>query len=390
MRRRFFVFAPVAILACTIAASIGAGVAPASAASGGDQSSQHLNGRRLFEDETFGGNGRTCRTCHSRDTGTVSPADAQARFSHDPLDPLFAGDGSDDGAGNGVTRMTTDATILMQIPLAPNVSLLDDPLARTVTLRRGIPTTLNTPALDPVLMYDGRQPDLASQALGAILDHAQASRVPSAQELAEIAAFQQTPTFFSSPELRTFARTGEAPDLPPGRTAAEQRGRRFFEDLPFTGDTKPGLCAMCHSGPMLNETNEFIPVPPLARGGRFQNVLVSELNAAGNPVIDFVFHNPDGTSIVFSSPDPGRALITGDATEDIFQSPNAFKIPTLRGVAHTAPYFHDNSAKTLEDLLRHYAVFFSIITDPAFDGNPPVILTEEDQADIIAFLKLLK
>ena len=90
---------------------------------------------------------------------------------------------------------------------------------------------------------------------------------------------------------------------------------------------------MCHSGPMLNETNEFIPVPPLPRGGRFQSVFVSELNTAGNPVIDFVFHNPDGTSVVFSTPRSGRALITGDATEDIFQSPNAFKIPTLWGAA---------------------------------------------------------
>ena len=32
-----------------------------------------LEGRRLFERETFGGNGRTCETCHSQDTGTVSP-----------------------------------------------------------------------------------------------------------------------------------------------------------------------------------------------------------------------------------------------------------------------------------------------------------------------------
>jgi cytochrome c peroxidase len=82
-------------------------------------------------------------------------------------------------------------------------------------------------------------------------------------------------------------------------------------------------------------------------------------------------------------------LITGDGS-DAFQSLNAFKIPTLWGVNKTAPYFHDNSAKTLEDVLRHYALFFAIVTDPAFDGDPPVILTEQDQADIIAFLKLLQ
>jgi hypothetical protein len=44
--------------------------------------------------------------------------------------------------------------------------------ARFVVVPRGIPTTLNTPALHPVLMLDGRQPTLTSQATGAIHDHA--------------------------------------------------------------------------------------------------------------------------------------------------------------------------------------------------------------------------
>jgi cytochrome c peroxidase len=346
-------------------------------------------GRRLFERETFGGNGRTCLTCHSRETGTVSPADARKRFVRHPADPLFRADGSDDGMGNGATRMVSHATILMNIPLAPNVRLAHDPAARTVTVRRGIPTTLNTPALDPVLMYDGRQPDLEAQALGAITDHAEATRMPFTAELQALASFQQTPSFFSSARLLRFARTGRAPSLPEGRTPSERRGRRFFEDAPFTGESKPGICAICHSGPMLNETNQFIPVPPFGRGGRFQSVFVSELNAAGNPVLDFLFENPDGSTTPVSSPDPGRALITGDAS-DVFQSLNAFKIPTLWGVNRTAPYFHDNSAKTLEDLMKHYVTFFAIATDPSFDGNPAVILTERDQEDIIAFLKRLR
>lgn len=59
-------------------------------------------------------------------------------------------------------------------------------------------------------------------------------------------------------------------------------------------------------------------------------------------------------------------------------------------MSRTAPYFHDNSAKTLEDVLRHYAQFFAIVTDPSTNGDPPLILTEQDQADIIAFLKLLR
>ena len=96
---------------------------------GPHDSGHAAKGRRLFERETFGGNGRTCLTCHSRETGTVSPEDALERFDDDPDDPLFLHDGSDDGAGSGVTRILTDATILVQIPLPANVSLADDPEA---------------------------------------------------------------------------------------------------------------------------------------------------------------------------------------------------------------------------------------------------------------------
>src|SRR5215468_5713865 len=114
-----------------------------------------MDGKRLFERETFDGNGRTCLTCHSADTGTVSPADAQRRFAANPADPLFLHDGSDDGAGHGAARMLQDATVRVEIALPQNVSLADDSEARSVVVARGIPTTLNTPAIDPVLMFDG-------------------------------------------------------------------------------------------------------------------------------------------------------------------------------------------------------------------------------------------
>jgi cytochrome c peroxidase len=99
----------------------------------GEEAESHVSrqrsGRHLFARETFGGNGRTCLTCHSRETGTVSPQDAQARFAANPHDPLFLHDGSDDGNGNGVTRMLSEATVLMTIPLPPNVHLKADIVA---------------------------------------------------------------------------------------------------------------------------------------------------------------------------------------------------------------------------------------------------------------------
>lgn len=349
-----------------------------------------LFGKRLFERETFGGNGRTCLTCHSPETGTVSPEDAQKRFAMNPHDPLFVHDGSDDGQGNGVTRMLTDATVLVNVPLHPNVRLADDPNARSVTLRRGIPSTLDTPALDPVLMLDGRDPNLEAQALGAIRAHAQNTEEPSERQLRLIAEFQQTARFFSSRELRRFARGGSAPELPEGYTESEKRGRLFFEDVPLTSPSqKAGSCAVCHSGPMLNQTNKFFPFP-LPPGTRFQSILVSEFNAAKNPVREFIFTNPDGSETIVKSPDPGRALITGNAQSPFFDSVNAFKIPSLWGTSRTAPYFHDNSAKTLEDVVKHYADFFALISTPPGGGNPALILTEQDKADIVAYLKLLR
>jgi cytochrome c peroxidase len=350
---------------------------------------QVLEGKRLFERETFGGNGRTCQTCHSPSTGTLAAGDVLERYTKDPLDPLFLHDGSDDGNGNGVTRILSDATVLVTIPLPANVTLADDPSARTVTLRRGIASTINTPALDPVLMLDGRQPTLEDQAAGAIRDHAQGV-VPSAADLHSIAEFQKTAAFFSSPAVRQHALRGATLALPAGRTDSEKRGRRFFEDAPpdLSQGLKPGLCSHCHSGPLLNTTNEFaqffIPSPaPIPPGQRFLSVGVSEFNTAVNPVREFVFNAGTPQEAHLFSPDPGRALITGVIDDPTLEHVNAFKISPLRGIRHTAPYFHDNSAKTLEDVAAHYARFFNVASGGL------IVLTPEDERDIVAYMKLL-
>lgn len=78
------------------------------------------------------------------------------------------------------------------------------------------------------------------------------------------------------------------------------------------------------------------------------------------------------------STDPGRALITGHL-DDL----DAFKISQLRGIRRTAPYFHDNSAKTLEDVARHYTQVFAAVTGGA------LVLRPQDEADMVAFMKLL-
>ena len=366
----------------------------------GNSVGNRMDGTRLFERETFGGNGRTCVTCHSLQTGTVSPQDAFRRFQADPGDPLFAHDGSDDGQGHGVTRMLRDATVLISIPLPANIQIAGNSAATSVVLRRGIPTTLNTPALpipepfnpfDNVFMLDGRQRTLELQAAGAIHDHAVATVAPSSKDLERIKEFQLTDDFFSSSELRNFARGGPAPGLPEDRTAQEKRGRFFFEDVVDFVDFNHGLCGACHSGPLLNETNfffELLTLGAVPKGSRFQDVLVSELNEGNNPTFRFTVNaGQPGAFTTDPTPDPGRALITGNPVDL-----NSFKIPGLRGLTKTAPYFHDNSAKTLDDVVKHYKTFFEIVTDPdgPFGPAPPAVsLSQEDMDAIVAFMKLL-
>ena len=100
----------------------------------------------------------------------------------------------------------SNGTIRYTIPLPPWISMADDPGATHVTVFRGIPSTRNTPALDPVLLHDGRARTLQEQARGAIHDHYQNTVEPTTAELDAIAEFQRTDAhFFSSPGLRKFA-----------------------------------------------------------------------------------------------------------------------------------------------------------------------------------------
>lgn len=327
-------------------------------------------GEVFFEKVTFDGNGRTCATCHPDATGTVSPADAQARFAANPQDPLFRSIDSDDGVGNSYSRLLTHATILVKLPLPPNMKLANDPSATHIVVQRGIPSTLNTPALDPVLMQDGRAPNLEAQALDAINSHYEPTSAPSANQLSDIAAYERT--LFSSPTLAAFAQGGPAPQLPEGNTESEKRGRRFFNQ------GFEGACAFCHSGPMLNETNVFFEIitgGAVPVGSRFGTVSVSELNPANLPVYDFIFTHPDGTTEQLSSPDPGLVLQTGARVTF-----NMFKTPSLWNLKNTAPYFHDNSAKTVEEMVEHYKKDF------ARNG---VFISDQDVADIAAYVKLL-
>ena len=76
-------------------------------------------------------------------------------------------------------------------------------------------------------------------------------------------------------------------------------------------------------------------------------------------------------------------MVTKNA-EDI----GAFKTPTLREIAGTAPYMHDGRFATLEDVVRFYNQ--GGIKNPHLDNTViPLELTEPEQQDLVAFLRSL-
>lgn len=333
--------------------------------SGGGQVGSAENGRPLFTHETFGGNGRTCETCHPLATGTLTPEEVQARFAANPRDVLFADLDSDDEQGHGFNNLLLDANIRVTLKLPSNIRLADDPATTSVSVWRGIPSTLDS-ALQDFLMVDGREDDLAVQARHAVQSHFQPTELVESSVGRDMAAFERT--LFSSPRLRDFAQAGAqgaGPALPAGVTEAEKRGRAFF--------APGGRCARCHGGPMINTAPALDGGP----GERFWDIGVSELNPGRQPVLTWLVTDPrDGSTVELRMSDLGRALVTGDP-DDV----GAFRIPSLWGVSKTAPYFHDNSAQRLEDAVLFHSRFFQSRLLPG--------LTDQEQADIVAYLKLL-
>jgi cytochrome c peroxidase len=150
-----------------------------------------------------------------------------------------------------------------------------------------------------------------------------------------IAAFERTVITGPSPYDRFLE--GETSAL----SEAAQRGLAVFSGK--------GRCVLCHGGPMLSDQS---------------------------------FHNL-GVGMAAENPDVGREAVTKNPRDH-----GRFKTPSLRNVALTAPYFHDGSARTLDDVLALY--------DRGGEPNPnldammrPLRLTHREEADLAAFLEAL-
>jgi cytochrome c peroxidase len=163
------------------------------------------------------------------------------------------------------------------------------------------------------------------------------------------------------------------------------RGQAIFNSRTFTITGVPGLngntfsngvtgpdsivstCGICHDTP--NIGNHSLPAP-LNIGVADPPGGSTPLDTSYLPVIT-ICQRPGLTTCVRTT-DPGRAMITGK-----FADIGRFKGPVLRALAARAPYFHNGSAQTLQDVVNFYDVRFQI-------G-----FTAQEKADLVAFLAAL-
>jgi len=222
---------------------------------------------------------------------------------------------------------------------------------------RNAPTLTNV-GFNPTYLFDGFLETLEKQAIVPIEEHAEMAfniveitkrlkSVPEYQKLAQKAYKRDLDPYVITRALGTFQRTlisyQSKYDLALKKkeklNESEQKGKDlFFNTL---------HCTQCHNG--FNFT-------------------------------DFSTKN-NGLYPVYA--DSGRMRVTKLETDR-----DLFKVPTLRNIGLTAPYMHDGSFKTLDEVIRHYESGGF----PNKNKSPhlkPFVLSDEDRKNLISFLNAL-
>ncbi len=282
------------------------------------------------------------------------------------------------------------------------------------------------------IMWDEREPSLQTQAFNATLIHSQATTTPSAEQQQQMVDFESgvftaqlfdrgagslsadgalggpvplssqvagftvgennpaplpgtkvtNPNF--NPNIFDLYATWTAPMTQDALQASREsiaRGEIVFNTTKFTmtgvagiNDDSgvpavPGVCGNCHNTPDVGTHSLHGPVD-IGVGDAAEAVATAPtLDKSGLPTFTLTCTTGPLAGTVYVVTDPGRALISGQC-KDI----GRFKIPSLRGLAARAPYFHDGSARSLRDVVDFYDKRFSI-------G-----FTEQQKTDLVNFL----
>jgi len=167
---------------------------------------------------------------------------------------------------------------------------------------------------------------------------------------------------------------GQAPSPQDQLSEAEQKGLALFID------PKKTQCMECHNGPLLTNNGFHNIGTGKFTGenrdfGRIYGKIAAQMdpfNCLGN----YSDAKPEDCNALRFLSNDKHAAVAGQ-----------FKVPTLRGLSKTAPYFHDGSKETLRDVVVHYHnISLGQSTESELRAMP---LSQEEIDHLVEFLKLL-
>lgn len=272
------------------------------------------------------------------------------------------------------------------------------PLAKGIHAQIG---TRNTPSVVNAAFYetqflDGRAKDLETQALGPLLN----SKEHGLKDYQTLVAIIQNDSSYVQQFKNSFAIQGSEITIAyvTKAIASYERtlisGNSAFDRFLFGRDhstlsssairglgifKRKGNCVTCHEiswNNALFSDNRFYNL-----GVGFQRIatvlenFIDAVNQGKNPE-DFPLSTSQRSEL-------GRFNVT-----KIISDIGKFKNPTLRNIALTAPYMHDGSIKTLEEVIEYYdkGGYKNAFLDTKIF---PLHLTPQEKADLLAFLQSL-
>ena len=312
------------------------GFAPIDATPG--TSAQVALGERLFHDTQLSGDGtRACSSCHMPEKAfTDGLAVNRARGGA----PLARNTPTVINSGLQLGSFADLRTTYLEDQVTDVVENVDE-------MHGSLSSIASRLAMDTSLVTQFRAAFTGSPARTD-------SMVTAAQIRTVLAAYQRSLTRMNSPVDR--ALRGEAGAL----SDEERRGFNVF--------VGKGKCATCHFIPLTNGT-----VPPAYRKAEVEVLGTPSRAVIANATID---------------PDLGRFRLTRAEPHRY-----AFKTPSLRNVALTAPYMHNGVYRTLEAVVDFYnrggGAGIGIQLDYQTLPPDPLRLTATEQRDLVSFMKAL-